>query len=170
MDVVAKLRFLRIAPRKVRLVLGLIRGKNVTEAEVQLEHLPKASSRPLLKLLKSAEANAEHNFKLDPKTLYVKQAFANEGPKLKRFQPRAMGRATPVLKRLSHVTVVLAPRSGQTARPKSVAEAKPTKLSRRQVKGAPAEPKVRSKTPRRAPTVTAAAKPSISHPGEKAKV
>ncbi len=108
MDVVAKLRYLRIAPRKVRLVLDLIRGKQLSLAELQLMHLPKASSRPLLKLLKSAQANAENNFKLDIATLYVKQAYANEGPKLKRFLPRAMGRATPIVKRTSHVTIVLA--------------------------------------------------------------
>jgi large subunit ribosomal protein L22 len=170
MDVVAKLRFLRIAPRKVRLVLGLIRGKAVTEAEVQLQHLPKASSRPLLKLLKSAEANAEHNFKLDPKTLYVKQAFANEGPKLKRFQPRAMGRATPVLKRLSHVTVVLATRAGTTPTPQRSAIAAPTKQPRRLVKSTPAEPTIAAAKSRRAPAPPPSTHQRLSHPGEKAKV
>jgi large subunit ribosomal protein L22 len=109
MDVVAKLRYFRVSPRKVRLVLGLIRGQHVLMAEQQLMNLPKRSSLPLLKLVKSAQANAEHNFKLDPKELFVKQAFADEGPKLKRYTPRAMGRATPVLKRMSHVTIVLAP-------------------------------------------------------------
>ncbi len=111
MDVVAKLRYLRISPRKVRLVLDLVRGQDLAVAETQLQYLPKASSRPLMKLLKSAAANAEHNFKLDPKGLYIKQAFADEGPKLKRFQPHAMGRATEIRKRSSHVTVVLASRS-----------------------------------------------------------
>jgi large subunit ribosomal protein L22 len=170
MDVVAKLRFLRLAPRKVRLVLDLIRGQAVTDAEVQLQHLPKAASRPLLKLLKSAEANAEHNFKLDPKTLYVKQAFADEGPKLKRFQPRAMGRATPVVKRLSHVTVVLAPRLGATPSPKQPTEARPTKRSRPDVKGQPAEPKVSVGRSNTAPTLVKRSSERLSHPGEKAKV
>lgn len=109
MDVVAKLRYFRVSPRKVRLVLDLIRGLNVEIAEQQLMNLPKASSLPLLKLMRSAQANAEHNFKLNKNDLYVKQAFADEGPKLKRFMPRAMGRATPVLKRMSHVTIILAP-------------------------------------------------------------
>jgi len=109
MDVVAKLRYFRVSPRKVRLVLDLIRGQHVLMAEQQLMNLPKRSSLPLLKLVKSAQANAEHNFKLDPKELFIKQAFADEGPKLKRYTPRAMGRATPVLKRMSHVTIVLAP-------------------------------------------------------------
>ncbi|MBI4093268.1 MAG: 50S ribosomal protein L22 [Candidatus Kerfeldbacteria bacterium] len=117
MDIVAKLRYLRIAPRKVRLVLDLIRGQSVTEAATQLLHLPKSSSRPLLKLLKSAEANAAHNFKLDPKTLVIKHAYADEGPKLKRYTPRAMGRATPLLKRLSHVTIILAARPTWSAKP-----------------------------------------------------
>ena len=111
MDVVAKLRYFRVSPRKVRLVLGLIRGQRVLSAEQQLMNLPKRSSLPILKLMKSAAANAEHNFKLDPKELFIKKAFADEGPKLKRFTPRAMGRAAPVLKRMSHVTIVLAPTS-----------------------------------------------------------
>ncbi|MBI4425975.1 MAG: 50S ribosomal protein L22 [Candidatus Kerfeldbacteria bacterium] len=170
MDVVAKLRFLRLAPRKVRLVLDLIRGQAVTDAEVQLQHLPKAASRPLLKLLKSAEANAEHNFKLDPKTLYVKQAFADEGPKLKRFQPRAMGRATPVMKRLSHVTVVLAPRIGATPSPKKPAESAPAKWSRKNVKGQPAEPSVSGSKSTATPTSVKRSSERLSHPGEKAKV
>lgn len=109
-DVTAKLRFLRISPRKVRLVLNLIRGKDVVSAEALLQHLPKRSSHPILKLLKSAQANAEHNFKIDPTTLFIRQAFADEGPKLKRYEPHAMGRATVVMKRSSHVTVVLAQR------------------------------------------------------------
>lgn len=110
MDVRASLRYLRISPRKVRLVLGLIRGKDVVHARVQLENLPKRSSQPILKLLSSAEANAQNNFKLDPKSMYIKGAYADEGPKLKRFTPRAMGRATPVLKRMSHVTLILSER------------------------------------------------------------
>lgn len=114
MDVVAKLRYFRVSPRKVRLVLDLIRGLNVDIAEQQLMNLPKVSSLPLLKLIKSAQANAEHNFKLNKNELYIKQAFADEGPKLKRFTPRAMGRATPVLKRMSHVTIILAPLSSRT--------------------------------------------------------
>lgn len=109
MDVIAKLRYFRVSPRKVRLVLDLIRGQHVLAAEQQLMNLPKVSSIPLVKLLKSAQANAEHNFKLDPNELFIKKAFADEGPKLKRYTPRAMGRATPVLKRMSHVTIVLAP-------------------------------------------------------------
>lgn len=134
-DVVAKLRFLRIAPRKVRLVLDLIRGRNVLLAEEQLMHLPKISSAPILKLLKSAEANAQHNFKLDPKTLFVKQAFADEGPKLKRFQPHAMGRATEIFKRMSHVTIILGEKS-QAGKGKPAAGQPSEKLKTPPVKSA----------------------------------
>lgn len=171
MDVVAKLRFFRMSPRKVRPVLDLIRGRAVEVAETQLQHLPKRSAAPLLKLLKSAEANAEHNFKLDRKNLMVKRAFADEGPKLKRYQPHAMGRATLILKRSSHVTVVLAPREGLLPAPVKPHESRPTKLQAREVKGMPKAPRVgrdRAKASRdqRSPRGSGE---HISHPGEKVK-
>lgn len=133
MDVTAKLRYLRISPRKVRLVLDLIRGRDLGIALQQLAVLPKRSSMPLMKLLKSAKANAEHNFKLDAATLFIKSAYADEGPKLKRFMPRAMGRATPVLKRMSHVTVVLGQRNEQkkVADGKKDSEKKPSEAKAR---------------------------------------
>ncbi len=117
MDVIARLRYLRISPKKVRLVLDVIRGQSVEMAETQLRHLPQRSSAPLLKLLKSAEANAQHNFKLDPSSLVVKQAYADEGPKFKRYQPRAFGRAGLLRKRTSHVTIVLAPKAEKPPTP-----------------------------------------------------
>lgn len=126
MDVVARLRYLRISPKKVRLVLELIRGRNVAVAEAQLRHLPKGSSASLLKLLKSAEANAQNNFKLDPASLVVKQAYADEGPKLKRYRPRAFGRAGMLRKRTSHVTIVLAPRGSAQQSSKPVKQDTPT--------------------------------------------
>ncbi len=107
MEVRAHLRYLRIAPRKVRLVIDLIRGLSVDQATEQLSVLSKGSARPILKLLNSAVANAEHNFKLERQNLRVKSIVANEGPRLKRFQPRAFGRAAEILKRMSHVTIVL---------------------------------------------------------------
>ncbi len=107
MEVRAHLRFLRIAPRKVRLVIGLVRGMPVEQAVDQLSVLPKRASLPVLKLLNSAIANAEHNFKLERKDLRIKSIVANEGPKLKRFRPRAFGRAAEILKRMTHVTIVL---------------------------------------------------------------
>lgn len=107
MEVRAHLRYLRIAPRKVRLVINLIRGLSVEQATEQLTVLPKRSALPILKLLNSAIANAEHNFKLERKNLIVKSIIANEGPRLKRYQPRAFGRAAEILKRMTHVTIVL---------------------------------------------------------------
>jgi len=96
-----------MAPRKVRLVLGLIRGKSALDAETLLSFTHRAASLPVLKLLRSAMANAEHNFKLDKSTLYVKTATADGGPTLKRTFPRAMGRGAIIRKRTSHVTIIL---------------------------------------------------------------
>jgi large subunit ribosomal protein L22 len=98
---------IRIAPRKVRLVVDLIRGKKIGEAIAILKHTPKAASPVVEKLLKSAIANAEHNYNMDLETLVVGQVFVDQGPTLKRFRPRAMGRASRIHKRTSHITVVL---------------------------------------------------------------
>ncbi|MDO4813786.1 MAG: 50S ribosomal protein L22 [Gemella sp.] len=97
----------RIAPRKVRLVLDLVRGKKVGEALGILEFTPRAASLPVAKVIKSAAANAEHNYGMNVEDLVVSQAFANEGPTLKRFRPRAKGSASAINKRTSHITVVL---------------------------------------------------------------
>ena len=97
----------RIAPRKARLVLDLIRGKQVGEAVAILKLTPKAASPIVEKVLKSALANAEHNYEMDVNNLVVSQAYANEGPTLKRFRPRAQGRASAINKRTSHITIVL---------------------------------------------------------------
>lgn len=100
-------RTVRIAPRKVRLVVDLIRGKQVGEAIAILRHTPKAASPVVEKVLNSAMANAEHNYEMDVNNLVVSQAFVDEGPTLKRFRPRAMGRASAINKRTSHITIVL---------------------------------------------------------------
>ncbi len=100
-------RYVRISSRKVKIVVDLIRGKSVKEAEAILMFTPKAASEPIAKLLKSAVANAENNLDLSADTLYVAEAYANQGPTLKRFTPRAQGRATPIRKRTSHITIVL---------------------------------------------------------------
>ena len=100
-------RTVRIAPRKVRLVVDLIRGKQVGEAVAILRHTPKAASPVVEKVLKSAVANAEHNYELDVNNLVVSEIFVDEGPTLKRFRPRAQGRASAVNKRTSHITVVV---------------------------------------------------------------
>ncbi|RUL54762.1 MULTISPECIES: 50S ribosomal protein L22 [Lysinibacillus] len=100
-------RTVRIAPRKVRLVVDLIRGKQVGEAVAILRHTPKAASPVVEKVLKSAVANAEHNYELDVNNLVVSEVFVDEGPTLKRFRPRAQGRASAINKRTSHITVVV---------------------------------------------------------------
>ena len=97
----------RIAPRYVRLVVDLIRGKQVGEAVAILRHTPKAASPVVEKVLKSAIANAEHNYDLDVNNLVVSEVFVDEGPKLKRFGPRAMGRASAINKRTTHITVLV---------------------------------------------------------------
>jgi large subunit ribosomal protein L22 len=107
MQAKAQLNFIRIAPRKVQLVIDLIRGKAVGDAIAILRHTPKAASPILEKLLNSAIANAEHNYSLDPNKLVVTQAFVNQGPTMKRFQQRAMGRASAIKKRTSHITLVV---------------------------------------------------------------
>lgn len=114
-DVHAHLRFLRMAPRKVRLVVDTIRGLGVTEAEHQLSFNSKHAARPILKLLKSAIANAENNFKLDRKVLFVKTITADGGPTLKRYRPRAMGASAQILKRTSHITITLGSKEPQGA-------------------------------------------------------
>lgn len=107
MEVKAVAKHVRIAPRKVRLVVDLIRGKQVGEAIAILAHTPKAASPVVEKVLKSAIANAEHNFELEPNSLVVSKVFVDEGATLKRFRPRAMGRASKINKRTSHITVVV---------------------------------------------------------------
>ena len=103
----ATARTVRISARKVRLVIDLIRGKNVAEAAAILKFTPRSASPILGKVLKSAVANAENNFDLDREDLYVSKAIVNEGPTLKRFRPRAKGSASPINKRTSHITIVV---------------------------------------------------------------
>ncbi len=107
METKAKLRHLRIAPRKVRLLIGLVRGMKVQEAIAQMQFSQKDAARPVRKLIESAVANAQHNHEMDPESLIIKTAFVDEGKTLKRWTPRAMGRATPIRKRCSHITIVL---------------------------------------------------------------
>ena len=106
MEVKAKLRFTRIAPRKARLVADMIRGKKSEEALNLLMFTPKAAARLIIKLLKSAIANANQK-KVDVDRLFVKAITVDQGPTMKRFMPRAMGRATSIRKRTSHITIVL---------------------------------------------------------------
>lgn len=107
MQAKAAANFVRIAPRKAQLVVDLIRGKAVGDAIAILRHTPKSASLVVEKLVNSAIANAEHNFSLDPNKLVISEIYVNQGPTLKRFRARAMGRASRINKRTSHITVVV---------------------------------------------------------------
>lgn len=108
MEAKAYLRGLRISPRKVKIVLDLIRGKDAGTAIAILKNTPNASATPVLKLLKSAMANAENNHEMDVNKLYVKTCYVGPGMTMKRVMPRARGSADRILKRSSHVTMILA--------------------------------------------------------------
>lgn len=107
MEVKATAKTVRIAPRKVRLVLDLIRNKDANEALAILKFTPNHAAAAIEKVVKSAVANATHNYQMDADKLYVKACHANEGVTLKRFMPRAKGSAAQILKRTSHITVVV---------------------------------------------------------------
>ena len=111
----ASARYVRVAPMKARRVVDLIRGLPAAEAQAVLKFAPQGASEPVGKVLDSAIANAEHNHDLDPRSLVVSEAFVDEGPTLKRFRPRAQGRAYRIRKRTSHITVVVTPRTAVAA-------------------------------------------------------
>jgi ribosomal protein L22 len=110
----ARARYVRTSPRKARLMCEHIRGKPVPEARAILAFAPRAAARDWARLLDSAVANAENNHELVGDELRVTQAYADEGPTLKRFRPRAMGRATQIRKRTSHLTIALAPKESNS--------------------------------------------------------
>lgn len=107
MEARAVQRHARLSPQKARLVVDLVRGRRVEEALGILEHLPKKGAKVLAKVIRSAVANAEHTQRVDVDDLYVTKVFVDGGPTQKRFLPRAHGRATPLIKRTSHITVVV---------------------------------------------------------------
>ena len=104
----AEHKYARISPRKVEIVCNMIRGKNAKYALALMENTPKAGCELMIKVLKSAMANAENNFEMDPEKLYVAQTYATAGPILKRGMPRAQGRMYRINKRTSHITIVVA--------------------------------------------------------------
>ncbi|MDO5037286.1 MAG: 50S ribosomal protein L22 [Tissierellia bacterium] len=108
MEARAIAKYVRISPLKLHFICEEIRGKQVDEALVLLKFTPKRGAKELEKVLKSAVANAENNLNLDRDQLYVKEAYANEGPTMKRYRPRAQGMAAPIMKRSSHIGVVVA--------------------------------------------------------------
>ena len=107
MEARAQARYVRVTPMKARRVVDLIRGLPVSEAQALLRFAPQSASEPVGKVLDSAVANASHNLHLDPRTLVVSEAYVDEGPTMKRFRPRAQGRAYRIRKRTSHITVVV---------------------------------------------------------------
>lgn len=113
MAITARLKSIRIATRKVKMMADLVRGKNALEAQTILMFKSNRSAEPMLKLLNSAMANAKHNFKLDPATLYISKLLVDQGPTLKRSMPRSRGSAFPILKRTSHVVLELAPQTAK---------------------------------------------------------
>ncbi len=122
MSVEAKLRYSRISPRKVRLVADLIRGLQVDEAEKVLQFTVKRSAMPILKVLKSAVANAEHNYNLKKIDLYISEITVDGGPIIKRYRPRARGVAFPIQKKTSHITIKLAEKGGKETEKKKKKE------------------------------------------------
>ena len=122
METRAVLKFVRVPPRKARLVVDLIRGQDVGQALTIVRFTPKRAARIVEKLLRSAMANAQHNHGVrDVERLFVKAVTVDEGPRSKRWVPRAMGRATPIQKRTSHITIVLEERPASYSLPPSVA-------------------------------------------------
>ncbi len=112
MEVRATAKFIRSSPRKVRLLLDVVRGKSVNEAVAVLRFMPQSAARDVLSVVKSAAANAENNFQMAPDDLVITSIYANEGPTFKRFRAKARGQGTRILKRTSHITVVVDEREG----------------------------------------------------------
>lgn len=108
MEIKAKARYIKMSPKKIRLVIDVVRGMDASTALAQLKFINKLAAKPIEKLLNSAIANAVHNFDLDKDNLYIKEIRADEGPTTKRWRPRAFGRAGAIRKRTSHVSIVLA--------------------------------------------------------------
>lgn len=166
----ATARYVRISPSKVRIVLDIIRGKGYMDAMAILQGTPKAASEILIKLLASAGANAENNLNMSKTDLYVAEAYANEGPTLKRWWPRSHGSADTILKRTSHITIVLDERGktaiSKPAKSKNVvaepAEAKPAEPKKQTAKSTTAKAKAPAKK-----TTTKTTKAQSAKGGEK---
>ena len=127
MEAIAKLRYLRQSPRKVKLIIDEVRGQQVLPAEQQLSAMNRQAAKPILELIKSAAANATNNFKLDKSKLYIKSIIVGQGPVLKRYRPRAFGRAASIRKPSCHLTVVLAEKEASSGKQvaKKVSQSKP---------------------------------------------
>jgi large subunit ribosomal protein L22 len=155
----AEARYVRVTPMKARRVVDLIRGLPANEALTVLQFAPQSASEPVYKVLASAVANAENNERLDPDTLRVAAAFVDEGPTMKRFRPRAQGRAYRIRKRTSHITVVL---ESVAARPK------PAKKAAKKAAPAKSAPKAEKSAPMAEKSAKSAPKAEKSAPAKKA--
>jgi large subunit ribosomal protein L22 len=133
MEVIAKAKNIRMSPRKVRLVIDVIRGMDATRAQTQLHFLKKAAALPVLKLLNSAIANAEHNFHMDKGGLVVKAVTADGGPVIHRWTPKAFGRSAPIRKRTSHISIVLASKDNGKAKKEGQSSKKGKKVEGKNV-------------------------------------
>ena len=166
----AQARFVRVPPMKARRVINLIRGLTTAEAMTTLRFAPQAASVPIAKVLASAIANAEHNERLDPELLFVSSAYVDEGPTLKRIQPRAQGRAYRIRKRSCHITVVVesveaagSTKSGRRAAGKPAQDRKAKSTASAPAKAKAAEPAKASKpAAKKAPASKSEAKPATS--------
>jgi large subunit ribosomal protein L22 len=166
----ASARYVRMTPMKVRRVVDLIRGMEAREALSVLQFAPQAASEPVAKVLASAVANAEHNHQLDPATLVVSVAYVDEGPTLKRFRPRAQGRAFRINKRTSHITIEV--ESIATAPVKKAAPAKktaPAKAPAKKTAAKKAPAKAAPETETDATAVEATETPAKKTPAPKAR-
>ncbi|MBU0646351.1 50S ribosomal protein L22 [Patescibacteria group bacterium] len=150
MEVKAKVRFIRMSPRKIRLVVDLIRGLPVLQAQTQLQFTNKAAALPVRKLLESAMANAEHNFNLKTESLFIKKISVDGGPIVHRWRPRAFGRAGAIRKRTSHINLILDEIATKSVQPAPVA--KPIKSK------APKAPATKTAKPKAASTKKASTK------------
>jgi len=172
MEVKAKARFIRISPRKVRLVVDLVRNLEIPRAENQLTFSKKAAAVPVLKLLKSAVANAENNFGLKKDNLYIKEIAADDGPTLHRWRPRAHGRAGKIRKRMTHISIILGEKV-ETKKVEKKAE-QPKKVEKTETKRPAAKKTAKSKTEKKvakkAPAKKAPAKPKTDKKSEKKSV
>ena len=133
MIIKAEANYIRISPRKVRMVADIIRGKGLVEAKDILRFTIKKPAHPLEKLLKSAESNAKNNFEIVPETLYISKITVDEGPKFKRWMPRARGQAYPIFKKTSHITVILEPIEGKIKKVKNKKKKEEIKEGKEQV-------------------------------------
>lgn len=165
MKISANLNYLRTSSRKVRLVAGLIRGMDAKEAETQLRFLAKRAAGPILKLLNSAVANAQHNFDIEKDNLFISEIQVNEGPPFKRWRARAMGRAAPIMKRTSHINLVLETKKAVKVKKKKIEKPKVVKLKdAEEIKKGPPSEKVKEEPRFKADQSKAGIPPSRPYP------